>query len=189
MKQLKFFASIVLVSFSFASAQAQFDLKINPLGLLFSNFTVAGEIGLNQEKNLGLEVTAGVGFNKFTVTVDDVEDEYRTSTFRTGANVRYYFNPDKGLDKFYTGLYGRYAGGKWSAEDSNEELTSNRFALGFLFGTKIVSGNERFVFDFGIGFGRALVYKVEGDGEVVNLDDIPLLNWDIPAYISLGYRF
>ncbi|MBK8880302.1 MAG: hypothetical protein IPN74_17790 [Haliscomenobacter sp.] len=56
---------------------------------------------------------------------------------------------------------------------------------------KTVSRNGHLLFDFNVGFGRALVYKIEGDNpeDDIDLSDFPFLNWDIPVLVGIGYRF
>ena len=57
-------------------------------------------------------------------------------------------------------------------------------------GYKLVARNEKLVFDFNLGFGRTLQNKISlSDSEPVNLNNIPFVNWDIPATLSIGYRF
>ena len=170
------------------TVHAQVDLKINPVGILFNNLNVAAEFGLSD--NFGLEVTPGFGWNK--LNLDDAND-YKGNIFRLGVNGRYYLNPnDKGLNGFYIGAYTRYAGGTYSYKGDTEtqKYNSTRASLGFLLGGKIVARNEKLIFDFGTGFGRALVYKfTDANGsDEADLSDIPFLNWDIPFYITIGYR-
>jgi hypothetical protein len=187
MKQLKVFFLGALFLAAVNQASAQVDLKINPIGLLFSNLNVAAEFGVAD--NIGIEATAGFGWNKFNL---DDDAEFRSTLIRGGVNARYYFNPSKGIDRFYGGIYTRYAGGKLTAEDetTREDATSTRLSVGFIFGYKVVARNEHLLFDFGLGAGRAIISRWEyEDGSEVNTDDIPLLNIDIPFYISVGYRF
>jgi hypothetical protein len=177
--------------FCFAASttvQAQVDLKINPIGLLFSNLNVAAEFGVSD--NFGVEVAPGFAWNSLNLSDDN---DFRGNLFRVGVNGRYYLNPnEKGLNGFYIGAYTRYAGGSYKFEDDTEtqKYSSTRFALGFLLGGKIVARNEKLLFDFGTGFGRALVYKFtdQNGTDEVDLSDIPFANWDIPFYISIGYR-
>jgi len=170
------------------TVQAQVDLKINPIGLLFSNLNVAAEFGVSE--NFGVELAPGFAWNSLNLANDD---DFKGSLVRVGVNGRYYLNPnEKGLNGFYIGAYTRYAGGSYKFEDDTEtqKFNSTRFALGFLLGGKIVARNEKLLFDFGTGFGRALVYKfTDPNGtDEVDLSDIPFVNWDIPFYISIGYR-
>jgi Protein of unknown function (DUF3575) len=169
---------------TFNVLQAQVDLKVNPVGLLFKNLSAAAEFGLAE--NIGLEVTGGVGWNQLNLTG---EDNFKGSIIRVGANGRYYFNPKNSIDGFYAGIYTRYAGGAYKFEE--ERFNSTRFSGGFIFGYKVVARNEKLLFDFGLGFGRAFVFKLTDPNDstnTANLDDIPFLNWDIPFYISIGYR-
>lgn len=190
MKQL---ASIPLFAlfllFTTNTLQAQVDLKINPLGVLFNNLNVAVEFGVKD--NFGIEVTPGFGWGKLNLLNDS---DFDGTVFRLGVNGRYYLNPnEKGLNGFYIGGYTRYKGGVYSHindDNTTDKFNSSKFSLGFLLGGKVVARNERLIFDFGTGFGRALVYKFsDPNGQNnANLSDIPFLNWDIPLYISIGYR-
>lgn len=168
----------------FNALQAQVDLKLNPIGLLFKNLNATAEFGLTQ--NIGLEVTGGVGWNKLNLAADD---DYKGSIVRVGANGRYYFNPKNSIDGFYAGIYTRYAGGAYKFAE--ERFNSTRLSGGFIFGYKVIAGNEKLLFDFGLGFGRAFIYEFKDPNDSTNtadIDDIPLLNLDIPFYISIGYR-
>lgn len=189
MKNAKFVAALFLTLMAVARLSAQVDLKIQPIGLLFKNVGVAAEFGLKE--NVGLEATAGVDWDDLSLIVGSSDEEnFSSRKIRLGGNLRYYFNTsDKRLDRFYAGVYSRYAGGKWTSDVDDSEVTSTRLSAGFLFGTKVVARNERLLFDFGIGFGRAFVYEFDSDEGNVDLDDIPFVNWDIPIYLSIGYRF
>ncbi|MCA0235400.1 MAG: DUF3575 domain-containing protein [Bacteroidetes bacterium] len=189
---MKQFAIALFALFCVASSSnlnAQVDVKINPIGLLFSNLNVAAEFGVSD--NFGVEVAPGFGWNRLNLLNDN---DYSGSVVRVGVNGRYYLNPnDKGLNGFYIGGYTRYAGGTYTYKGDTEtdKFNSTRFALGFLVGGKIVARNEKLIFDFGTGFGRALVYKFTdpNGSDEVDLSDIPFANWDIPFYLSIGYRF
>jgi hypothetical protein len=186
--QTKISLLAILCLVALNTAVAQVDVKVGPLGPLFGTFNLRSEFGL--AKDFGLEATLGGSWNK--INFEDSED-LRNSVLRAGVNGRYYFNPtDLGLDKFYVGLYTRYSSGKArSTAENSDEYNTNRFSGGFLFGFKTFSRNDRFLFDLNIGFGRAFVYNIEGigDAEPVNLEDIPLLNVDIPTTLAIGWRF
>jgi hypothetical protein len=176
------------VAFS-TTANAQVDLKINPIGVLFKNIQVASEFGVSE--NFGVELTAGYGWDRLSFLVDGTseEEDFKGSVYRLGVNGRYYLNPsDKGLNRFYIGAFSRYKGGRYSLNE--DKVSANKFSLGFLLGTKIVAANEKLLFDFGIGFGRALVNKYTNDatGESEDVSDVPFFNFDIPLYVSIGYR-
>lgn len=189
MKQLSLIPLALFCLVAATNVHAQVDVKINPIGILFNNINVAVEFGVAD--NFGVEVTPGYGWNKLNFANDE---DYTGSLFRVGVNGRYYLNPsEKGLNGFYIGAYTRYAGGsyKYETDTESEKVNSTKVSLGFLLGGKIVARNERLLFDFGTGFGRALVYKFEdaNGSDDVDVTDIPFLNWDIPFYISVGYRF
>lgn len=187
MKQLKFFPLIALfflLGSTMMSAQIV-DVKLNPMGFIGKKLTGAVEFGATN--NIGIEATGGYDWSSFKFD----GERYNIGTYKVGGNGRYYFNPKKGLDGFYAGVYGRYAGGKWTRESDGGLFDSKRFAAGFHLGGKVVASNERLIFDFGIGFGRAFVFEVsDPKGEsTVNLSNFPLINWDIPIHLSVGYRF
>ena len=181
---------LTLAALSFGTAQAQIDIKVGPLGLLFSNLNLGVEFGVNE--NVGIELTPGIDWKSLPLVADN---NYSSVAYRIGVNGRYYFNPtEKRLNGFYAGAYTRYGGGVYKYTDPDTDITdkftSTRIAGGFLLGGKIVSRNERVIFDLGIGFGRAFVYKFEdSDGsDSADLSDIPFVNWDIPINLKIGFR-
>lgn len=105
-------------------AAQQFEIKLSPL-LLASVGAVAVEYGVNDEFGLEWDGIAAGG------------------SFYTYFSGKYYFNPRKGLDRFYGGVF--LGGGA--------ELGAG---LGFLLGTKILSRNEKVLFEIGVGLGRSL---------------------------------
>lgn len=188
MKHLALIPLAIFCLVATTNVHAQVDLKINPIGILFNNINVAAEFGVSD--NFGVEVAPGYGWNKLNFAADD---DYSGSLFRLGVNGRYYLNPsEKGLNGFYIGAFTRYAGGSYKYENDtqSDKVNSTKFSLGFLLGTKIVARNEKLLFDFGIGFGRALVYKFEDANgtDQVDVSDVPFINWDIPFYLTVGYR-
>jgi hypothetical protein len=184
MKQSRLIIALAAALFMVNLAQAQVDVKINPIGLLFSNIDAAVEFGVKD--NVGIELKAGYAWPNLNF---GGEEDYTSSIVRLTGDARYYFNPSKGLDRFYAGAYAKYAGGK--STFGEEEITQTRVALGFLFGTKIVARNEKLLFDFHLGFGRALVSTFDSNlsDDDVETDDIPFLNWDIIGQLAIGYRF
>jgi hypothetical protein len=173
---------------SFITSYAQVDLKIGPLGPVFGTVNLRAEFGMSD--NFGLEATVGAGWN--TVTIND-EPELRNSVFRVGLNGRYYLNPSElGQDKFYLGMYSRYSRGSAKATDVdlNDTYNTDRLSIGFLTGIKFFARGDRFLFDFNLGIGRALIYKFEAidNSEPLDLSGVPLVNLDIPLSIMIGYR-
>lgn len=186
MKQSKIFSALLFFSFiSVTNIMAQVDVKISPLNLLFGNLAGSAEVGV--APNIGIEATLGHTWNN--ITIDG--DKYKSAKPRFGVNARYYFNPnDKGLNNFYGAVYTRYSNANLKRETDNVNGDYRRVGAGFMFGYKLVSRNEKLVFDFNVGFGRTLHNRFSlVNGESVNLNSIPLVNWDIPGTISIGYRF
>ncbi|MCB0524092.1 MAG: DUF3575 domain-containing protein [Saprospiraceae bacterium] len=189
MKRLFLLAALAVISFG--TVRAQVDVKVGPIGLLFSSLNFGVEFGV--KPNFGVELTPGIAWN--TLALAAADEDYKGLAYRLGVNGRYYLNPsDKGLNGFYIGAYTRYGGGNYSYtynDGSKDEYNSTRFSGGFLLGGKIVSRNEKIVFDLGMGFGRAFVYKFtdpNGNNEA-DLSDIPFVNWDIPINLKIGFRF
>lgn len=175
------FASLLLFLFS-TQAQAQVDLKLSPFGLLFSNISGAAEFGVSEK--VGIDVGLGYNWNSFKLN----DEKFKSGVVRAIVNPRYYFNTKRGLDGFYAGFYTRYANGSWTSTVDNQKATTNRLAVGFNLGAKIVASNERLVFDFGIGAGRAFVNKIEGGDKDVDFTALPFFNVDFPLRVAVGYR-
>lgn len=185
MKQSTLIPLALFCLFCTSTIQAQVDIKVNPLGLLFNNINASVEFGVKD--NFGIEVTPGFGWDKLNLFNDG---DYKGQVYRLGVNGRYYLNPtEKGLNGFYIGGYTRYKGGRFTLE--GDQVDMNKFSLGFILGGKVVAQNGRLIFDFGTGFGRALLFELTdaASGEQEDISDIPIANWDIPLYISIGYRF
>lgn len=186
MKSLLKINLVLLFLASFTAVQAQVDIKVNPTGLLFSRAMVSAEFGIKD--NFGLEATGGVGWP--SVTIND--EKFKSNTVRYGLNGRYYFSPNKGLDRFYAGLYSRFVNGEMTSTADDGRIKRNRASGGFLIGYKIVANNEHLVVDFGLGLGRTFTNKFtpDSDGqESLDLSDIPFLNIDAPLFLTIGYRF
>jgi Protein of unknown function (DUF3575) len=185
----------ILILLTFAvltagSASAQVDIKVGPLGLLFNQVNFGIEFAASP--NVGIELTPGIDWKPLPLLN---ENDYNGTIFRVGLNGRYYFNPtEKKLNGFYAGAYTRYGGGKYTYDDVDnnieEAFSSTRLAGGFLLGGKIVSKNEKIIFDLGIGFGRAFIFKFEdlNGSNDADLSNIPFVNFDMPINLKIGYR-
>lgn len=171
MKKLFFAALFALFT---QAAWAQTEIKINPVGLLFQDYSLSAEFGVNP--NFGIEPVIGFW------NPANLENDASYKAFRTRLIGKYYFNPDKGIDKFNVGGYVNFVNGRLS--DGRESTNATRIALGLYMGQKWVSKGN-FVFELGLGLGRNLIYSVADE----DLSDIPILNFDIFARISIGLRF
>ena len=165
--------------------QAQTELKINPLGLLFSSPDLSVEFAVAE--NIGIEPFIGVSFLKLTVDGDG----YKSNGLGYGVNGKYYFNPDKGIDKFYAGIYMRGGNSKYTGQGSNsgDSFSRNYFGVGLSLGYKWVS-RQNIVFDLGGGIGRKFLNKYsDASSSNVDISSIPLLNIDAFFRFGVGYRF
>jgi len=189
MKRIVLFATLVIITAGAVSAQV--DIKAGPIGLLFKGFNTGIEIGLTP--NVGIEATAGYDWKKVPLLS---EENLKGRVLKLGVNGRYYFNPsEKRLDGFYTGVYSRYAGGDYDFYNPDtkapDSFRGTKAAIGFLLGGKIVSKNNRIVFDLGLGLGRNLVHKYVNKSGTMTADvsSIPFINFDMPVNLKIGYRF
>ena len=186
MKQSKIHLALIIISIlALTKTTAQVDVKISPLNLILGNIAGAVEVGVSP--NVGIEATLGHSWTKLTID----GNEYKSSKPRFGINARYYFNPnEKGLNNFYGALYTRGSNAHLTRTSDNVTGNYKRVGAGFMVGYKLIARNEKLIFDFNLGFGRTLQNKISlSDSEPVNLNNIPLVNWDIPATLSIGYRF
>ena len=103
---------------------AQTEVKLNPIALLFLGIGAGVEYGVNPD--VGVELNALI-----------VEDG--SAVWVAG---KYYMNPRQGLDRFYIGAY---LGGVTDGESPG---------IGFLLGHKAVSRNNKVLFEIGAGAGR-----------------------------------
>ena len=176
------FALIMLGAFSLS---AQTEIKINPLGMLFASPDVALEFAANE--SIGIEPTIGVSFP--SVTIDGTK--LKSTGFQAGVLGKYYFGPEKGIVKFYAGLYTRMGTSKFSSEDDNgteEGFNRFRLAIGITTGYKWVS-KKNVVFELGLGTGRNLTNKFTDNTGSFDTSGIPFLNFDLFLRLVVGYRF
>ena len=118
MKKLCFLLLLALVSFR---AAAQTELKISPVALLIPGLALSVEQGLTESWGLDGDVF------------------FAEDAFYANLSGKYYFNPERGIDRFHIGLFG---GGNNSG-----------IGIGFLTGYKVLS-RKNFLFEAGLGIGR-----------------------------------
>jgi hypothetical protein len=164
------------------SLNAQIDVKINPIGLLFANFDVSAEFGLSE--NFGLDIAPIIDFR----TADYGIDEYKYSRFGVVANPRYYVSPKNDVDRFYVGAYAKFLTGKAKLDDL-VGWSNTRFAIGANLGYKVVA-DSGFVFDIGFGIGRAFVNNYEAEElNDFSEDLLELFDIDFIGRLAVGWRF
>ena len=182
MKSRIFIFALVIFALSTYRADAQIDVTINPIGLLFGGINVGADFALSEE----FSIEANVGYNA-------AKDEDRSQKY-TGVPIqavgKYYFNPDDGADKFYAAAFVRYVNRSYTADGSSSfaDLTQSRLGAGFGVGFKSVS-RKNIVFDFGVNVGRIIADNTkysDSDGTRENVS-IP---WAIfTVKLGVGYRF
>lgn len=130
MKKLLF--SLFMMGFAF-TANAQFELKLNPVAALFEVGLVSLEISNLNDAGGQLDIIAADG-----------------GAFVYGAG-KYYLNPKYGADRFGIGAF--IGAGISEGSDSG-------FGLGFLGTYKVVS-KQRIVFEIALGLGRDFTGDIE----------------------------
>ena len=183
----KLLLTLCLVGAFIFSSNAQIDLKINPLGLLFGSPDLSGEYLVSED--FGVELSAGILFGKVLTS------ELNKSGYSIRLSGKYYFNIEDGCDKFYAGLYlgPRSRSTTGDAVDLGNGTfyepgaKISAFAGGISFGYKWVS-ESNVVFELGAGFGRAFGDKITVNDEN-NPESIDGLGVDGFGVLSVGYRF
>jgi len=114
----------LLCSCSIFILNAQVDVKINPIALLFTGVQVGADFSLQENSSIDADI----------IIVDDV--------FYSTLAGKYYFNPKIRSDGFHIG--GFIAAG-------NEDIG---VGVGFLGGYKWLSNTGKVLFELGLGVGR-----------------------------------
>lgn len=181
MKSRLMILALAVFSFSAFRANAQVDVTLNPIGLLFGDLSVGADFILSDE--FSVEGTIGIGGGS-----DDFSS-LKWTNIPIGVVGKYYFNPDDGADKFYADAFLRFISRSYKADgDTNySEYSQTRFGLGVGIGYKSVS-RSGIVFDIGFGVGRALIdnTKFESDGDEYNVDWPDIM---FQGKLGIGYRF
>lgn len=170
----------MLSYFGFTSKSvAQVDVTINPVGLLWGNISLGADFAISN--NFSIEGQVGYSSG------DD--DNAKYSGIPITAFGKYYFNPNRGIDKFYLSAFSRFVTRSYENDSdvSDFSYTQTRLGLGVGLGYKVVSAGN-FVFDIGFGVGRAIIDKTkikDGNDEIiVDWPDIMFV-----GKLGVGYRF
>lgn len=164
------------------SMNAQIDVKVNPIALLFASFDVSAEFGLSE--NFGLDVAPILDFGSQDYGID----EYKYTRFGAIVNPRYYVNPKNDVDRFYVGAYAKFLTGKAKLDDL-VGWKNTRLAIGANIGYKVVA-DSGFIFDVGFGVGRAFLNNYEGDGIVDFSEEVlEAIDIDLIGRLAVGWRF
>lgn len=163
-----------------------FEIKTNPIGLLFNSIPLSAEYVINE--NIGVEATVAYSYSKG----DYFEGTSKASGLVTAGLFKYYFKPDDGGDGFYAFPYIRYASRKFTFNDGTTTgdvtATYTAFGAGFGIGYKWVA-QSGLLFDLGGGIGKNFSGDFTYDDPTYTQTD----NITIPINgifrISIGYRF
>ena len=185
MKKLVLFFTLLSC---FTSLKAQTEIKINPIGLLFKSPDISVEFAAKE--NVGIEPFIGISFFSLTTTTNGIEDKFTSNGFSYGAHGKYYFGIDKGIDKFYAGIYLGGGQSKFSNSSTGTSASSfsrTRLGAGFELGYKWVMSNN-FLFECGAGLGRKIINRYSDGTGKADLAALPLLNIDGFFRFNVGYR-
>lgn len=119
----------IILLLVFHRTQAQVEVKLSPIPLLFGDVALSVEGGISESFGIDGDIYIG------------------SEVFLANLSGKYYFNPYRGIDRFHVGAFIGYNNGFFS-EDSGEP------GIGFLAGTKIVS-RKNILFEVGFGVGRS----------------------------------
>ena len=100
--------AMLLVHFGSLKLDAQIEPKINPLPLILSGDLVLGCEFILSDR-IGVEPV--IDYGRTNISLVGLADEVTFNGFGVRAIGKYYFNPERGADKFYVGPYFKYKGG------------------------------------------------------------------------------
>ncbi|HFA49170.1 MAG TPA: DUF3575 domain-containing protein [Bacteroidetes bacterium] len=185
MKNIKLFALLAMFSIGafITKTNAQIDVTINPIGALFANLSVGADFAVSE--NMSVEAQLGFGSDKGGGDLAG----YSYKNFPVTVIGKYYFNPNNGTDKFYADVFMRFVKRSYDYDDAFfSAYKQTRFGLGFGIGYKIV-GNSGFVFDIGVGAGRAFVDKLKYEDSSGTQTEIDWTELMLNGKLGIGYRF
>ena len=168
------------------SAYSQFELKFEPISAIFGRVSVASEYVFKD--NMGAEVAFGYSYDAPLIFMFSEEVKDVSGLTFSGA-FKFYFNPDKGGDKFYAFPYIRYYKSNFTLVDNNIEYEGdyNTFGFGFGVGWKIIA-KSGILFDFNFGVGKNVSGETNFTPDyTTDADEYSPIN--LVGGISLGYRF
>ena len=185
MKSRILILSLAIFAFSAFKAHAQVDATINPINLLFGTITVGADVVLTDE--FSVEATLGYTSRKDDVLAADAK--------YTGIPIqligKYYFNPDRGADKFYADVFLRYVNRSYKYDDDSanfSDFNQSRIGAGIGFGYKTVS-RSNIVFDFGLNVGRVIADNTKYADSSGTQEEFSLPGLIIGVKLGVGYRF
>ncbi len=188
MKSRFLILALAILTLSAFRAQAQVDVTINPVGLLFGGINVGADFVLSDE----FSVEANIGYNSRTddLSFDGESNEFKYTGIPIQAVGKYYFNPDDGADKFYASAFLRYVNRSYKEENTDNgfnDFTQSRIGAGIGVGTKSVS-RSGVVFDFGVNIGRVIADNTKFENEN-GQEEASIGGLIFTLNVVVGYRF
>ena len=188
MKSRLLILALAIFTLSSFRANAQVDVTVNPIGLLFGGINVGADFVLADE----FSIEANVGYNSRTddVTFNTSTNEFKYTGIPIQAVGKYYFSPDDGADRFYAAAFLRYVNRTYNEKDVDNgvnDFSQSRFGAGVGFGTKSVS-RSGIVFDFGVNVGRAIADSTKFETEN-GQEEVDLPGFIFTLKLGIGYRF
>ncbi len=184
MKKTFFYACLFIVMS--IKADAQIEIKIQPLAIIAKSVSIGMEYGLKPHFGVELEYQYA---SKLTGTL---QSQYKANALWLGAKK--YFNKDILLSKFYAGGYSSYMKGQFAYTSSSvkhiEQLSM--FSLGATGGYKAVKMKNHLILEVGLNLGKRFSY-INGrliDDTYFDKEQIKFFYyWDISLRLLVGYRF
>jgi hypothetical protein len=164
---------------SLGSLQAQIDVTINPIGILWGDISLGADFGIKEDFSVEGLIGFGTGsessadFNAFNLT---------------GAG-KYYFAPKNGVDKFYAFGFLRFVNRNYSYDDSIfANYKQSRLGAGIGVGTKVAS-LKGFIFDINFGVGRAFIDNTSYEDSNGQQQEVDWPDLMFAGKLGIGYRF
>lgn len=179
---------VAIATINVAQAQGQFEVKINPLGLLFDSPEISGEYLVGDYFGVELALSVDYGKANFANTYDDANPT--KSGFGGKIVGKYYFSPDDGGDGWYGGIFIRTKALTVDDKDKPDYLgyTRDVTSIGFEAGQKWVF-DTGILIGWGIGIGRPISEKNEWLHDNSSTDYGSFLDVDVYSQFVIGYRF
>jgi len=157
------------------TANAQFDVKLDPIDIALRNPKISVEYVIN--KNIGAELVGGFRYGEALfrgwLTNRELHKGY---TLR--AVGKYYFNPSTKADGIYAAMYaGQKSFTTYNANDNIEPEKIEGFTSGLMLGYKLML-DPGFIIEVAGGLGRNFGYSQEHKK-----------GKDVFGRVTVGYRF
>jgi hypothetical protein len=182
MKFRIFILTFAAFSFTAFQANAQVDLSLNALGIIFGGTQAGADFAFTED----ISTELSIGYN--SRRDDDRSQKYTSIPVQVLG--KYYLGPDDGADNFYVGLFLRLANRSYTNDGSSNfaELTQSRFGGGLGLGYKIVT-QSNVIFDFGLTLGKVLSDSTKFKDSDGVREEVSIPGVIVGLRAGVGYRF